>query len=350
MDSYDFNNDLDDQDHASFRVRNFTGRESHVIRKIKPWKHVKADRQQVIANLSNQEDGQENFNFSYHASRHERQWIIDSIGAFYEQQWLDDVIRLIQGGKEAHVYQCLANPTVKGLNQGMIAAKVYRPRRFRNLKNDQLYREGRVQLDSEGREVTEDGMLHAMASRSTYGLELLHTSWIEHEVKTMEILSAAGADVPIPLASGNNAILMTYIGDDNYPAPILNSVSLNRNEAQRLFDRTVHNIDVMLKNQRVHADLSAYNILYWQSEITLIDFPQSIDPLINRQAYRIFVRDVTRVCEYFHRQGVKTNPSRLAEDIWNHNGYPTRQEIHPALLDADDERDRRIWKRQVDRG
>ena len=58
----------------------------------------------------------------------------------------------------------------KGLDQPYLAAKVYRPRRFRSLKNDHMYREGRVNLDEDGREITEDGMQHAMRKKTDFGL------------------------------------------------------------------------------------------------------------------------------------------------------------------------------------
>ncbi|MFM8323146.1 MAG: RIO1 family regulatory kinase/ATPase [Chloroflexota bacterium] len=176
--------------------------------------------------LAEQSDTSDAFAFTYTAARHEAQWLLNSLGEFYEGQWIDDVLRLVKGGKEANVYQCAANETATGLHNGFVAAKVYRPRKLRNLKNDHLYREGRTDLDADGRAVNDDGMLHAMAKRTEYGRELLHISWIEHEVKTMEVLHAAGADVPRPLSSANNAILMGFVGDEDGGAPALSSVNL----------------------------------------------------------------------------------------------------------------------------
>lgn len=125
---------------------------------------------------------------------------------------------------------------------------------------------------------------------------------------------------------------------------MLNSLSLETAEAAPLFERVLHNIELMLAHGRVHADLSAYNILYWEGEITLIDFPQAISPVENRNAYRIFERDVTRICEYFSRQGVRRDPRRLAASLWTAFRYPLRPEIHPSLLDAEDEKDRAFWR------
>jgi RIO kinase 1 len=353
-------NDLEEID-AFANIRNIPDRERHADQRLRLSAAPKRRPVQARPEMAVQDDTVGGFDFSYHASRHERAWIVDSLGGFYEGQWLDDVLRLIQGGKEANVYQCLAHPSVDGLGQPYIAAKVYRPRQFRNLKNDHQYREGRQDLDSDGRLITNDGKLHAMAKRTDFGLELLHASWIAHEYKTLQVLFEAGLDVPRPqaiannsdqdhpgaVATASNAILMSYIGGDNLPAPTLNSISLGKKEAQRLFERVLYNIEGMLRCRRIHADLSAYNILYWDGEITLIDFPQAIEPEANRNAYRIFERDVTRVCDYFSRQGITANPRQLAAGLWKAHHYPQLPDVHPGLLDPEDERDKAYWRDQL---
>jgi RIO kinase 1 len=339
---YDNLEDLED----ALNIRNLPTRERNSRKKARPNHQPKVSAQAVVTDIAGAPG---HFEISYDATRHERVWIEQALETFFDSQWLDDVLRLVKGGKEANVYQCQANPSVPDLMQAgweapYLAAKIYRPRQFRNLRKDHMYREGRVNLDENGKPVNDDGMLHAMAKRTEYGKELLHTSWIEHEFTTLQVLHAAGADVPRPLASGSNAILMAYVGDDEAPAPTLNSIRLEREEAPRLFERVVHNIDLMLAHNRVHADLSAYNILYWDGEITLIDFPQAINPHENRNGYAIFERDVVRVCEYFARQGVRSQPRRLAADLWRKHRYPTTPDIHPRLLDPDDDRDRRMWQ------
>jgi serine/threonine-protein kinase RIO1 len=66
----------------------------------------------------------------------------------------------------------------------------------------------------------------------------------------------------------------------------------------------------------VHADLSAYNILYWEGAITLIDLPQVVDPLLNPQGLALLRRDVRRVCQYFAGYGLRRDPERLADELW----------------------------------
>lgn len=296
-----------------------------------------------VAEVTNETD---EFKFTYRAARHESEWLLNSLGGFYDQQWFDDVLRMIKGGKEASVYQCLGNVTT---GERYLAAKVYRPRKFRNLKNDHIYREGRGDLDSDGNVVTEDGMLHAMRKKTAWGKELLHTSWIEHEVRTMKILRAAGADVPDVFASGNNAILMSYIGDDELGAPTLHEVDLERHEVKALYDRVLWNVEVMLNNHRIHGDLSAYNILYLDGEITLIDFPQAITPEQNANSFAIFERDVVRVCEYFERYGIRVQARKLARDLWTARHHRTAPEIDPRYLDDQNESDRELWRKRTGR-
>jgi len=272
-------------------------------------------------------------NFSYGASKHEQEWLIASLQDFYRQQWFDDILRLIKGGgKEASVYQCLGNQSTK---TQYVAAKVYRPRKFRQLRNDSLYREGRIALDDEGHEIRDDRAMHAIQQRTAFGMRLLHTSWIEHEFQTMSMLHKAGAALPEPYVSGNNAILMAYIGWDDLPAPTLNTVNLTVREAKQVLDDVLHNVEIMLENKRVHGDLSAYNILYFEGEIFLIDFPQAIDPRVNRSAYAIFRRDITRLCEYFQVQGLHCKPQPLADSIWRNHGYDITPNIHPSLLEPE---------------
>jgi RIO kinase 1 len=293
--------------------------------------------------IDSQDDTRAGFNFTYKASRHEAGWLLDSLGAFYEQKWISNVLRLIKGGKEASVYLCKSGVAV---DAPQLAVKVYRPRQFRALKNDAIYRVGRADLDESGRFITDDGSLHAIRKRTAYGERLRHQSWIAYEYQALQDLHAAGVDVPVPYAMGNNAILMGYVGDVDMAAPPLQSLDLEPAEAKSLFECVIRDIDRMLAHGWVHGDLSAYNILYWEGAITLIDFPQVIPPDGNPAAWSIFRRDVARVCEYFAAQGVRCDPRRLSTELWTAHGYHITRQVDPRDLDADDPADRQAWERQ----
>jgi len=283
------------------------------------------------------------FKFTYKAARFEEAWLLDSLNEIAGQQLISDVLRKVKAGKEASVYLCRSGA---GIEAGLIAAKVYRPRSLRNLKNDAIYRTGRTDLDENGTALFKEADIKAIMKRSKYGEELRHTSWIAYEFKTLEKLYEAGADVPKPYAMLKNSIMMEYIGDYGHPAPALSTVRLTRDEARQLFDRIILNLNLLLANQRIHGDLSAYNILYWAGDITLIDFPQVVHPEMNPAAWLIFLRDVERVCQYFSAQGVTVNSRKLAMDLWTAHGHKLVQDVHPNHLDPDDPKDRSLWERQ----
>ncbi len=274
---------------------------------------------------------QTTFNPTYTGSAYEREWILNYLGDFYDEGLITDVLHLVKGGKEATVY-CCAGHTDTGL--ALIAAKVYRPRIFRNLRNDARYRQGRGVLDDDGKPVLNDRMLHAVAKKSSFGRELAHVSWLGHEYQTLHLLYEAGVSVPRPLALGNSTILMDYIGDEDSPAPILNQVRLADGEARPLFDHLLADVERMLACGRVHGDLSAYNVLYWNGEVKIIDFPQVVNPFANRDGFDILRRDVIRLCQYFARYGVDSDPAGIAGALWRRYGPPAPEPM-PELWEGE---------------
>jgi len=336
-DYLDLFDELDDNEQTD----NFINKDKR--RQRFPERHFKYVRETNAPFLKGQDDSRRNFNFTYSAARFEEWWLLESLGDFYEHKWITDVLRSVKGGKEASVYLCRSGPAI---DQPFVAAKVYRPRTLRNLKNDGQYRVGRTDLDAEGNAIVKDGDLHAMQKRTNYGEELRHQSWIAYEFQTLETLHAAGADVPRPYAMEKNAILMSYIGDFSNAAPTLNSVTLDPDEVAPLFERVFRNVDLLLSHQRIHGDLSAYNILYWDGDITLIDFPQVVPPEGNPASWTIFLRDVTRLCQYFASQGLRRDARKLAADLWTSHGHKVTKEVDPRDLDPEKGEDRRLWETQ----
>jgi RIO kinase 1 len=259
------------------------------------------------------DDLQNDFKPTFSGSRHEQEWILTYLGPFYRDHLITDVLRVVKGGKEATVYCCRAHP---GTGLELIAAKVYRPKMFRTFKNDADYKWGRPIVGADGNAMRDRRLLKAVQQGSRVGEAVSHTSWLTHEFATMELLHASGGDVPKPITLGENAMLMAYLGDEHVPAPTLSEIHVERDEARPLCERVLQNIELMLKHDRIHGDLSAYNILYWEGDITLIDFPQVIDAYGNPDAFRFLQRDVERVCAYFARHGVRSDPERIAEGMW----------------------------------
>jgi RIO kinase 1 len=276
---------------------------------------AKGGRETAVSTIAETTALETKFETSYQTSRHEAGWLLESLQSFYEQELISDIAAQVKGGKEANVYRCVAHPA---LGVEWVAAKVYRPRMFRSLSNDKMYRQGREVLKANGRPVkaTDTRMMRAMGKKTAFGQQVAHTSWLMYEYTTMEVLYELGASVPKPIASNDNAILMAYVGDEQMAAPPLSQLSLDRDEAILAFREVMRNVELLLANGRIHGDLSAYNILYWNEQPVLIDFPQAVDCDSNPDAFTIFERDVQRVCDYFARQGVPCEAAFITNDLW----------------------------------
>jgi RIO kinase 1 len=307
---------LDDYLDDDFDAAQPLGNKKHRGRRILPT--GKADRVKYVADLIEVSDKVEidlhqNFSPTFSSSSHERYWILNYLESFYTDQVISDVLWKVKGGKEANVYCCAAHPST-GLE--LIAAKIYRPRMFRNLRNDARYRQGRELRDEQGKVTHNRREMLAMKKNTRFGKELRHVSWLEAEFLTLTMLNKAGVDVPRVISHGENVILMEFFGDRTLPAPALNEVTLPQAEARVIFDRLVENLAIMLEHHCVHGDFSAYNVLYWDGDFRIIDFPQAVDPRHNPDAHELFVRDIERLCQYFRRYGIRQNGAQLAADLW----------------------------------
>lgn len=254
------------------------------------------------------------FRTSFAVSRQERAYLERCLGDFFEDCVITEVTHRVKGGKEATVFGCRAHPALGG---GLLAAKVYRPRMFRAMRNDSFYKQGRGMMDGEGKLVLDGRSLRALAKRTSYGKRLDSASWCMHEWSVLTELSEAGAEVPKPIAFSPSAILMEYVGDEAGPAPVLQDIALPRAEAEELFERVLRSVETMLSCFVVHADLSAYNVMLNAGEVRIIDFPQAVDALRHPQGFALLARDVDRLCRYFARQGVTRDAVGLATRLWH---------------------------------
>ena len=151
--------------------------------------------------------------------------------------------------------------------------------------------------------------------KSRKGRALQGSRWIAREYETLALLHAAGADVPAPIARTGDGLLMAYVGDETGAAPQLHHVSLDRGEAGPLYARVLENVALWLAHHRVHADLSAFNMLYWRGAAKVTDFPQAMDPRQNPNAWDLLQRDLENVHRYFARYGIEGDAAWMADDL-----------------------------------
>jgi RIO kinase 1 len=225
---------------------------------------------------------------------------------FLAEGLITDVLRIIKTGKEASVHLCRANRSTTG--EDLLALKAYHPLDRRDFRDESIYRDGEW--------IKERRIRVALQKHTRFGRVVQGGIWVGREWAILRALSDAGLPVPRSIASTDDAILMTYLGDEDTAAPQLRSFRPDDDEARDLFEQVLRAIEHMLYRNVIHGDLSAYNVLVWDGRAIVIDFPQAVDARMNRHAAALLERDVQRICDNFARFGIDADPARIASDLW----------------------------------
>jgi RIO kinase 1 len=232
----------------------------------------------------------------------------DPLELFADAGYITDVVNEIKSGKEATVYCCRAHPST---GRELVAAKVYAIDIAAHYRMSKLYADGRFRVYK-----PDSRQERAIKSGKHRGREMVFADWVGQEYANLRAFHAAGADVPAPIAQCGPGILMDYIGDAERPAPTLVGAELSTDEAQRLFDQAMRNIRIFLAKDRVHGDLSPYNMLLWKNRLVIIDLPQVVHARWNDEAFNVLKRDIENILQFFGRCGVKASATELAIDLW----------------------------------
>lgn len=226
---------------------------------------------------------------------------------FFDEGLIEKVLLPLKQGKEASVHLCRANPRTTG--EELAALKIYHPLDRRDFRDEGLYRDGEF--------IKERRVRVALEQKTRFGRHVQGSIWVSREWETLKKLWSVDAPVPRPIVGTDDAILMSYIGDVDVPAPRLQEYEHeDREELEALWERLHNALQHMLYRDVVHGDLSAYNVLVWDGDITLIDFPQAVDPKKNRHAPTFLERDVRRLGGWFEHRGLHRPWERIAHDLW----------------------------------
>ena len=212
----------------------------------------------------------------------------------------------LKSGKEAEIFIIERS---FGSRSCLLAHKRYRPRtvsgkgelealgfqRANRFMNDLAYRDGRKFAKSRDQRA---------ADRMTkYGKKLLTGKWTGHELDMMQHAWDAGVNVPYPVGTLGDGMLMQYLGDAERAAPRLAEARLRPAEVRAAQEQLVENVRILVGAGFVHADLSAFNLLWWEDRLWLIDFPQAVDVTTNPHAFEYLYRDLNNVGNWFARRG-----------------------------------------------
>jgi RIO kinase 1 len=241
-------------------------------------------------------------------------------------EWLitDDVdyverdLGRLKSGKEAEVF--VIERTYEDQSV-LLAHKRYRPRtvthkgeleglgfqRGNQFMNDLAYRDGRKFAKSRDQRAAE--------RMTKYGKKLLTGRWTGHELEMMQHAWRAGVNIPYPVGARDDGLLMQFLGDAEGAAPRLAEARLGPTEIRSARAQLVDNLTLLVGAGFVHADLSAFNLLWWDEKLWFIDFPQAVDVTTNPHAFEYLHRDVANVCNWFGRHGEPIETDELYAEL-----------------------------------
>jgi RIO kinase 1 len=227
----------------------------------------------------------------------------ESLTALFDYGVLEEVVRPLMSGKEAHVYLVVSG--------GRYAvAKIYKEAENRSFKHRAEY--------TEGRKVRNTRDQRAIANRSKHGRQKDEAAWRSTEVDMIHRLHAAGVRVPVPYHFIDGVLLMELVTDaEGDPAPRLGDLPFDASSARAMYDRLIRAVIQMLCAGVVHGDLSEFNVLAGADGPVLIDFPQSIDSAHNTNARKLLLRDVDNLHRFLARHVPSARRFPLAEEMWN---------------------------------
>ena len=137
--------------------------------------------------------------------------------------------------------------------------------------------------------------------------------WAQKEYKNLHRLHHAGIRVPEAVAQLQNVLIMSYIGDENSPAPRLREVPQEATED--LIDDLCKVLRNIYRNANmVHGDFSEYNILMMEDGPVVIDVAQAVlreHPM----AEELLERDVSNLVRMGRHAGVDRDIDELLGQI-----------------------------------
>ena len=137
-------------------------------------------------------------------------------------------------------------------------------------------------------------------------------AWAQKEYLNLVRMQDAGVRVPTPARVEDNVLVMGYIGDDTMPAPLLRNAALE--EPRAVLEDVVENLRAIRRAGLVHADLSEYNLLFWEGKVFVIDVGQSV-PLDHPRAAEWFQRDLGNIARFFRRLRIDVTPASLERAV-----------------------------------
>lgn len=206
---------------------------------------------------------------------------IQGILRLYKRGVIDELHGVVNAGKEARVYWGLDPAGIE------LAIKIYYTHTADFRKGMMKY----IQGDPRFKRIRKN-------PRS-----IVYT-WNQKEFSNLQLCKEAGVNVPKPIDFYRNILVMTFIGYDGIPAPLLREE--DPQEPAAFYELILDEMQQMWqKAGLVHGDLSEYNLMVFEEKPVVFDVSQAM-LIIHPMADMLVDRDIQNINYYFQKLGVET--------------------------------------------
>jgi RIO kinase 1 len=198
---------------------------------------------------------------------------------------VEEICGCVSTGKEANVYYAIA--CQEGQQRGC-AVKIYKTSIL-------LFKDRDKYVTGEYR------FRHGYARHNP---RKMVRTWAEKEMRNLMRIHASGVPCPFPVILKSHVLVMSFIGEDGWPAPKLKYTNLSTAKYEELYLQCIRDIHTMYNGcHLVHADLSEFNILYHNGQCYVIDVSQSVEH-DHPHALEFLRKDCSNITDFFGKKGV----------------------------------------------
>lgn len=123
-----------------------------------------------------------------------------------------------------------------------------------------------------------------------------------------------GIPCPEVVLLKRHVLIMSFIGQDNVPAPKLKEAKLDQSQLKSCYEQCVQLMkDIYTRCNLVHADFNQFNLLWHENRVWVIDVSQSVEPN-HPLGLEFLLRDCQNVNKFFTSRNVEN--VRTAEEIF----------------------------------
>ncbi|MBN1923727.1 MAG: serine protein kinase RIO [Nanoarchaeota archaeon] len=192
----------------------------------------------------------------------------------FRHEYYEEIEHCISTGKEANVFRAKTK-------NGYVAVKIFR-----------TYTSS---FDNMSKYVIGDPRFTNIKKRKH---DLVYL-WCRKEYRNLSKAYAIGVPVPKPIVSKNNVIIMEFIGVEGNPSPLIKDALIT--DYQKIYDEVIEYVIKLYRGGLVHADLSEFNLLYFNKRPVFIDMAQSV--LVEHpKALEFLEKDVNNLNNYFKKK------------------------------------------------